>query len=104
MPRGEGHGLVVEEQEGVVMGLPLLLPAAPELQFAHDPQLARVETRDLVAFVQATAVARPRPAQRRGDDVAERRDPVALWNVDSYSWRTGPSPILGFRPVGVPRP
>src|SRR5260370_8544366 len=48
MPGGERNRLVVEEEECVVMRLPLLLPASPELERARDPEAAPMEPDDLV--------------------------------------------------------
>jgi hypothetical protein len=76
MSGGERDGLVVEVEEGVVTRLPLLTPAAPELERAGDPEIARVETDDLPAGVEDAAVPRPRPAQWKRLDLAQRRDSV----------------------------
>jgi len=58
---GERDRLVVEEQEGVVVRLPLLLPAPPELEGAGDPEVSGVEADDLPAAVEDAAIPRPRP-------------------------------------------
>jgi hypothetical protein len=77
MPRGERDRLVVEVQERVVVRLPLLLPAAAELERARDPQIARVETDDRPALVEDSAVSGPPAAERDRLDVTQRRDAVA---------------------------
>src|SRR3954447_8833624 len=77
MSGGEGHRLVVEEEPGEVMRLPLLPPPAAELERACDPEVARVEADDLPPGMEDAAVSRPGAAQRDGHDVAHRRDSVA---------------------------
>ena len=77
MPGGEGDGLVVEEEERVVVRLPLLAPAAAELERADDPEVACVEADDLPAAVKDAAVAGPGAAQRDRLDVAQRGYAIA---------------------------
>jgi len=79
VPGGEGDGLVVEEEERVVVGLPLLAPAAAELEGAGDPEVAGVEADDLPAPVEDAAVAGPGAAQRKGLDLSQRRHAIASW-------------------------
>jgi hypothetical protein len=43
VPGREGDGLVVEVEEGELVRLPLLAPAALEAQGADDPEVAGVE-------------------------------------------------------------
>ena len=56
----EGNRFVVEIEECVVVRLPLLMPAASELEGAGDPEIACVEADDLVSGVKDAAVAGPR--------------------------------------------
>ena len=77
MSGGEGDGFVVEVQKRVVMGLPLLMPAASELECAGDPEIACVEADDLVAGVKDAAVARPRAPKRDRFDVTRWRYTIA---------------------------
>ena len=51
----EGDCFVVEVQEREVVRLPLLVPAASELERAGDPEIACVEADDLVARVKDAA-------------------------------------------------
>ena len=71
MSGGEGDRFVVEVQERVVMRLPLLMPAASELERAGDPEVACVEADDLAAGVEDAAVARPRAPERDRFDVTQ---------------------------------
>src|SRR5207248_1802892 len=89
---GEGDGFVVEVQERVVMRLPLLVPPAPEIERAGDPEVARVKADDLPAGMKNAAVARPRTPERDRFDLAHRRDTVAR--------RCHVSP---YQPAGRPR-
>ena len=57
--------------------LPLLAPAAAELQGAGDPEVARRGSGRSPAGVEDAAVARPGAPQRDRHDVASRRDAVA---------------------------
>ena len=73
----EPRGFVVEVQKRVVMRLPLLMPAASELECARDPEIACVEADDLVAGVKDAAVARPRTPKRDRFDVTRWRYTIA---------------------------
>ena len=96
MSGGEGDGLVMEVQKGEVMRLPLLMPAAAELERARDPQVAGVKADDLPAGMDDAAVSGPGAAERDGHDVTRRRDSIArgchafarLWGhrLGSASW------------------
>ena len=86
MSGSEGDRFVVEIQERVVMRLPLLMPAPSELERAGDPEVACVETDDLMAAVEDAPVARPRTPERDRFDVT--------------SWRYT---ITGRRHVSPPR-
>ena len=77
MSSGKGDGLVMEVEVGVVMRLPLLMPAAAGLERAGDPEVARVKADDLPARMNDAAVPRPGAAERDRLDVAHRRDAVA---------------------------
>src|SRR5688572_29070797 len=57
---GECDRLVVEEQERVVPGAPLLVMPALELQRAGDPEIAAVEPHDVPVPVEDAPVPRPR--------------------------------------------
>src|SRR5579862_3449947 len=72
----EGHGFVVEVQKRVVMRSPLLVPAAPELERARDPEIAGMKADDVAPGMQDPAIAGPRAAQREGLDLAHRRHPI----------------------------
>jgi hypothetical protein len=74
---GERDRLVVEEEEGEPMWLPLLAPAATKLEGTGDPEVAGMEADDLGAAVEDAAIAGPGAAQREGLDLAQRRDAVA---------------------------
>ena len=73
--------LVQEEQLRVPSRLEELAVPAPELQHAGDPS-ANLPRPDQLAIgvVQHTPVPEQEAARRRGDDVAERRHPVASWH------------------------
>jgi hypothetical protein len=71
MPGRKRDRLVVEEQECVVVRLPLLMPAAAKLERAGDPEIACVEADDLVAAVEDAAVAGPRTPKRDCLDLAQ---------------------------------
>jgi len=72
------HGLVVEEQKRVVRREPLLVPPAFELERARDPEVAGMKSCDLVAGVDAPAIAGPGASQLNRDNVTERSDTVSL--------------------------
>jgi len=73
MSGGEGDGFVLEEEECVVVRLPLLMPAASELEDAGDPEITCVEADDLVPGVKDAAVAGPRTPQWDRLDVTRGR-------------------------------
>src|SRR5581483_224481 len=76
VPGGERDGLVVEEQQRVVVRLPLLLPPPPELQCAGDPQIPAVEPDDLPPPVEDPPVPGPRAPPGKGHDVPQRCHPI----------------------------
>src|SRR5207249_2484230 len=78
-----------EEQERVVMRLPLLVPAVAELERAGDPEVARVEADDLLAGVKDPAIARPGTPERDRLDVARRRHPIAGRHVVASAEEAG---------------
>jgi hypothetical protein len=67
------------------MRLPLLMPAASELECAGDPESACVEADDLVAGVKDAAVARPRAPKRDRFDVTRWRYTIAGGRHDLLS-------------------
>src|SRR3954454_24371127 len=77
MARSEGHGLVVEIQERVVVRLPLPPPSPAELEGAGDPEVARVEPDDPPPRMEDAAVAGPGAPKRDRHDVPQRRHAVA---------------------------
>jgi hypothetical protein len=75
---GKRKCLVVEEQPGEPASRPLLRPPVLVFKRACDPQVTAVKPDNVGADVQAAAIARPRTAQRYGDDVAQWCDPILL--------------------------
>jgi quercetin dioxygenase-like cupin family protein len=78
VPRGEGRGLVEEEQLGESPRPHQRRPVPPpELQATRDPAFRCGEPSDpSCGVVQTSAVAIDEPACGIGDEFAERRDPV----------------------------
>jgi len=75
--RGQGRGLVEEEELGVAPGRHDPAPAPLEPQHADDPALADPGAPDVsIGVVQAAAVAHQRAAGRCRDQLAERRDAI----------------------------
>jgi hypothetical protein len=66
----------VEIQEGVVVRLPLLVPAIRELQRAGDPEIARVEADDFVAGMEDAPIASPGAPKWDCFDIARRRHTI----------------------------
>src|SRR5690606_16716369 len=94
-------GLVKEEELGVAVRLHHLAMAALERQHAGDPGAARpaASAEALLGVVQPpAAVAHQRPALRRGDDLAERRDAV-LQRHYSAAAGSAASSSGGARPI-----
>src|ERR1700693_1549599 len=80
VPGSEGDCFIVEIQEGVVVRLPLLMPATAKLERAGDPEIARVKADDLVARMENAAVARPGTPEWDGFDVTHWRHTISCWS------------------------
>ena len=87
---GERDGLVVEEEQGEVVGLPLRKAPILEAQRAGDPEVTGMEAHHVVAAVEDASVAAPGSPQRDSDDLAERGH-----SVSSGSLVRGPETVTG---------
>src|SRR6266496_1014037 len=77
----EGGGLVEEEELGEPPGLEQLSAPPLELESAGDPSPdLPVADQPSALVVKDASVAEQEPASLGGDDVPERRHPVAAWH------------------------
>jgi hypothetical protein len=76
MPGRERNGFIVEEQERVVVWLPLLLPSSSELERASDPQVTAMEADNVGAAMQDPAISGPCASERDGHDLPYGGDVV----------------------------
>lgn len=82
MPGRQGHGLVEEEELGVMAGLHQGETPAFTLKDADDPRFAAIRPNNLpLLVVQNAPIAHEQPAQGQRGDVAKWGDPVWLRHV-----------------------
>ena len=102
MAGGEGRRFIEEEELGVaVRGHDRPMPT-PELEHADEPSLDLPRPKDVSrGIVENAPIAHHRPLLRRGDDLAERRDPILSWHErPSRLYRDAESPRERTR--GIP--
>jgi hypothetical protein len=72
MSGSKGDSLIVKKQVSVVVRMPLLLVASTELKCTGDPEVARVESNNLVSAMNDAAVSHPRASEGDRNDIALR--------------------------------
>jgi len=78
MTRCEREGFIVKKQGRPAAGHPFWRDPTFVIEHACDPVLARPRSYDVMPAMNATAVSKPVPTQRRRDDLTVRRDAIAF--------------------------